>query len=91
MLDAYSISRTINAKKRGRIPDPALLKSRRECIIGYWDILHNHTPRAFEREIAVSLLGLEAPKSDWQDRAFDRLTEKCAYLIHVRGYETWVM
>jgi len=87
----YSISRTINAKKRDYIPDPSLLEDRRDCIIGYWDLLHDHAPRPFEREITVSLLGLEAPKSDWQNRAFDHLTEKCAYLIHVRGYEAWVM
>ncbi len=48
-------------------------------------------PHPFEREIAVSLLGLETPQGDWQDRAFDHLAEKCAYLIHVRGYEAWVM
>ena len=25
------------------------------------------------------------------DRAFDHLAEKCAYLIHVRGYEAWAI
>ncbi len=82
---------SINAKKRDRIPDPSLLKSRRESIIGYWDLLHDHARRPFEREIAVSLLGLETPQGDWQDRAFDHLAEKCAYLIDVRGYEAWAM
>ena len=48
-------------------------------------------PRPFEREIAVSLLGLKIPMSDWPDRAFDHLAEKCAYLIHVRGYEAWAI
>jgi hypothetical protein len=80
---------SINAQKRDHIPDPALLESRRDCIIGYWDLLHDHAPRPFEREIAVSLLGLETPGSGWQDRAFDHLAEKCAYLIHVRGYAAW--
>jgi len=53
----------------------------------------SHRPRPpslFEREITVSPLGLETPLSDWQDRAFEHLTEKCAYLINVRGYEAWV-
>ena len=85
----YSISRTINAKKRDYIPDPSLLEDRRDCIIGYWDLLHDHAPRPFEREIAVSLLGLAAPGSGWQDRAFTHLTQKCAYLIDVRGYAAW--
>jgi len=91
MLDACSRSRTINTQKRDRIPDPSLLESRRDCIIGYWDLLHDHAPRPFEREIAVSLLGLETPRSGWQDRAFEHLAEKCAYLIHVRGYEAWAL
>jgi len=82
---------TINVQKSDRIPDPSLLEARRDCIIGYWDLLHDHAPRPFEREISVSLLGLEAPLSDWQDRAFDHLTEKCAYLIHARGYEAWAL
>ena len=80
---------SVNAKKRDRIPDPALLEDRRNCIIGYWDLLHDHAPRPFEREIAVSLLGLETPGSGWQDRAFTHLAEKCAYLIDVRGYAAW--
>ena len=82
---------TVNAQKRDRIPDPALLESRRDCIIGYWDFLHDHAPRPFEREIAVSLLGLKVPQNDWQDLAFNHLAEKCAYLIHVRGYEAWAI
>ncbi|WP_292726936.1 hypothetical protein [Methanoculleus sp.] len=36
-----------------------------------------------------SLLGLAAPGSGWQDRAFTHLAEKCAYLIDVRGYAAW--
>lgn len=36
-----------------------------------------------------SLLGLETPGTGWQDRAFEHLAEKCAYLIHVRGYAAW--
>ncbi|HNT08660.1 HNH endonuclease domain-containing protein [Methanoculleus sp.] len=82
---------TINAHKHDRIPDPALLESRRDCIIGYWDFLHDHAPRPFEREIAVSLLGLKVPQNDWQDLAFNHLAEQCAYLIHVRGYEAWAI
>ena len=72
-------------------PDPALLNSRKEHVIGYWGLLHDHVPRPFEREISVSLLGLQAPRSDWQDRAFEHLTEKCAYLIDVRGYAAWAI
>ncbi|WP_286878683.1 HNH endonuclease domain-containing protein [Methanoculleus sp. UBA413] len=82
---------SVNAQKRDRIPDPALLKSRKEHVIGYWGLLHDHVPRPFEREISVSLLGLQAPRNDWQDRAFEHLTEKCAYLIDVRGYAAWAI
>jgi hypothetical protein len=82
---------SVNTQKRDRIPDPALLKSRKEHIIGYWGLLHDRAPRPFEREISVSLLGLQAPRSDWQDRAFEHLTEKCAYLIDVRGYAAWAI
>lgn len=82
---------SINTKKRDRIPDTAFLKSRKECIIGYWDLLHDRSPRQFEKEISVSLLGPYAPWIDWQDQAFERMTEKCAYLIDVRGYAAWAI
>lgn len=60
-----------------------------ELTLANSDLLHNHAARPFEREIAVSLLGLETPGSGWQDRAFTHLAEKCAYLIDVRGYAAW--
>ena len=79
----------VNNKKRDRIPDPPFLASRKEPIIGYWDLLHEHWPHRFEREIDVSLLGMDARKGDWQEHAFDQLSEKCTYLIEIRGYEPW--
>ncbi len=80
---------SVNNKKSNRIPDPEFLRSRKEPIIGYWDLLHDHWPHRFEREIEVSLLGMDAPGSDWQDHAFTQLTEKTTYLITIRGYEPW--
>ncbi len=81
----------VNAEKRDRIPGRSLLESRRECITDYWDLLHDHAPRPFEREIAVSLLGMQGLQSGWQDPAFERLAETCAYLIDVRGYAAWAI
>ena len=82
-------TRRDNYKKRDRIPDPPFLASRKEPIIGYWDLLHEHWPHRFEREIDVSLIGMDARKGDWQEDAFDQLSEKCTYLIEIRGYEPW--
>lgn len=48
-------------------------------------------PAGSSGEIAVSLIGPQALGSDWLDRAFEHLTEKCAYLIEVRGYEAWTI
>ncbi|WP_128694039.1 HNH endonuclease domain-containing protein [Methanoculleus taiwanensis] len=80
---------SVNAKKRDRIPDRSRLESRRECIIEYWDLLHDRSPHQFEKEISVSLLGPYASWTDWQDQAFERMMHKCAYLIDIRGYEAW--
>lgn len=80
---------SVNNQKRDRIPELSFLASRKEPIIGYWDLLHDHWPHRFEREIEVSLLGMDAPGSDWQEHAFEQLTEKCTYLIDIRGYQPW--
>lgn len=80
---------SVNNQKRDRIPDSQFLRSRKEPIIGYWDLLHDHWPHRFEREIEVSLLGMDALGGDWPDHAFDQLSEKCDYLINIRGYQPW--
>ena len=54
---------SVNAEKRDQIPDRSLLESRRECIVDYWDLLHDHTHCPFEREIGVSLLGTQRLRS----------------------------
>jgi hypothetical protein len=46
-------------------------------------------PKRFLREINIALVGSPEQSSGWQDVALERLGEKCAYLIDVRGFDAW--
>jgi CRISPR/Cas system Type II protein with McrA/HNH and RuvC-like nuclease domain len=82
-------SSVINAKKRDRIPNPPLIEKRREIISHYWDLLENEFNQRFHREMKISLLGKDNLNDNWHDIAIERLTEKCEYLINIRGFEGW--
>ncbi len=76
-----------NNQKRDKIPSIELLKTRKERIIYYWEVLESQYPNRFQQEINISLLG--SSKTNWQLPAFEKLTENCQYLIDIRGYEAW--
>ncbi len=42
----------VNRDKRDSLPTHALLKRRREAIMGYWSVLHRSNPIRFEHEIS---------------------------------------
>jgi hypothetical protein len=82
---------SVNAKKNNRIPSVSFLDQRRDCIVDYWNLLHERAPQKFSREISVSLLGSRTLGDDWEEQAFNQLKEKCVYLTDIRGYEAWAM
>ena len=82
-------SQVINAKKRDKIPTPTFIEQRREAISHYWDLLEREYPQRFRREMTISLLGTSNKSPDWHEIGIQRLTEKCEYLIDIRGFEGW--
>jgi hypothetical protein len=81
----------VNTKKRDRIPEPELVIARRESIAENWAVLRGHYTDVFDREIAVSLTGIDVPnfESRWNQVGVEMLAEKCQYLIEERGFEPW--
>ncbi len=78
----------INSKKRDKIPSSILLQQQKELIIHYWEIIYRAYPIRFQKEIQISLLGIEPfQEKNWQHKGFESLSGKCNYLINQRGFE----
>jgi hypothetical protein len=80
--------KTTNGQKRDKIPSMDLIEKRKDLILYYWDLMDNHQPERFRKELQVSLLGTSSFTS-WHSTAICQLQKSCDYLISNRGYEEW--
>ncbi|MGY3211940.1 HNH endonuclease domain-containing protein [Mucilaginibacter sp. HD30] len=78
----------LNNKKRDKIPSPALIHERRELIMHYWELIHQHKQQRFRKELQTALLGYDN-STDWYEPAIAQLAKSCNYLISTRGFEHW--
>ena len=77
-----------NNKKRDKIPTSNFIETKRCQIINYWNLINEHHPKRFQKEIKIALLGNHSQKS-WQDEAIEQLKKSCNYLIVNRGFQEW--
>lgn len=82
--------RTINNKKRDKIPSILQIQKQKDLILHYWELIYNHQEERFKKEIQVTLLGNHS-FNNWQNIAFEQLKRSCNYLITTRGFEEWKM
>jgi hypothetical protein len=80
--------RTINNKKRDKIPTPDTIEKHKKQLLFYWEMLDRVEHIKFQKEIYVTLLGNNS-KLAWQDAAIKHLQQNCEYLISERGFEAW--
>jgi hypothetical protein len=78
----------INNTKRDKIPSPALIETRKDMILHYWQLLNKHLTSRFRKELQIALLG-DAINANWETMAIARLKSGCDHLISERGYEEW--
>ncbi len=81
--------RSVNNKKRDRIPEPEFLQKRSGIIFDYWNMLWDHYENEFLEEVRMDLLPVQQRSGFWQDTAFKSLQGKASDLIHIRGMESW--
>lgn len=82
----------VNNKKRDKIPSTYLLNRQRDLIIFYWEIIFAEYPIRFQKEVQISLLGLDVfEKSNWQLPCFESFSKKCEFLISQRGFEPFII
>ena len=87
--DAWNLlpaSTTANAQKSNKLPSSTLLRDRKDCIIGYWELLKDHDAQRFERE-AETLLTL--PTSNWQQPLFAEFCQAIEVTALQRGANRW--
>lgn len=78
----------INAKKSDKIPSPDLLDQQKDLIVHYWELVHREYRNRFQKELQLSLLGIEPfMEKNWQNKSFESLRNKCEYLISKHGLE----
>lgn len=81
-------SSKLNGQKSDKIPTPWLIDKSADRILSYWERIESAQPVRFDREIRISLLGMDEER-DWHSVALHRLKERCNYLIESRGFEAW--
>ncbi len=82
----------VNNKKLDKIPSKYLLNRQRDLIINYWEIIFAEYPIRFQKEVQISLLGLESfDKNNWQLTCFESFSKKCEFLITQRGFEPFTI
>ncbi|TWJ03293.1 HNH endonuclease [Mucilaginibacter frigoritolerans] len=79
----------LNNQKRDKVPAIDLIDQQQELITHYWKILSAARQQRFQKELQIALLGY-SQSGDWQQQAFNQLKESCAYLINVRGFDSWL-
>ena len=80
-------ARQVNSRKRDRVPEPSLLRNRRDAIIHNWEFVHACEPELFGSEAGRSL-GHFDPQN-WQAPLFEHLASKAAQAIYCRGESPW--
>lgn len=79
---------SINNLKRDKLPSINLIERQKNIILHYWEILHTVSPKRFDKEVKISLLG-NSSFDNWQTDAIQQLKKTCDYLITIRGFEEW--
>jgi hypothetical protein len=80
--------RRYNMQKRDLIPSISLLENRREQIVSCWEALAEGFRYRFNKEMEINLLDKKIENASW-DSVFEKLVDKCRFLIEVRGFSEW--
>ena len=83
------VTAAANSQKSDKLPAGELLRARKGRVVGYWSLLRDGAPEAFDRE-AERLLGrrLAGPIA-WADELFGRVREAVEVTALQRGVARW--
>jgi SAM-dependent methyltransferase len=88
LWNLFPCDERINLKKSDSLPERDLLLRRKDCIVGYWEVLRNKQQRRFDYEIQM-FTGHQDPCGNWQNLVFGRFAEAVEVTAVQRGCERW--
>ena len=87
--DAWNLlpaSKTANSKKSNKLPSTDILRSRKDCIVGYWELLRNRNIQRFDKEAETLLV---MPLNNWQNALYSQLCNAIEVTALQRGVGRW--
>jgi len=88
LWNLFPCDEKLNLKKSDSLPERELIMKRRNCIIGYWEILRDKQQRRFDYEIQL-FTGQRDLGDNWQNLTFGRFSEAIEVTAVQRGCERW--
>jgi SAM-dependent methyltransferase len=79
-------SRSCNNQKRNKLPSAEILRARKDCMVGYWELLRGINPQRFDKE-AQTLLSM--PTENWQNALYGQLCHAIEVTALQRGVGRW--
>jgi SAM-dependent methyltransferase len=82
------VTQPVNISKSDKLPTRELLQKRRDCIIGYWEVLRSVYKPRFDHE-ALRLIGQNNLFECWQTPVFQAVSNAVEFTALQRGNERW--
>jgi len=79
-------SKTANSKKSNKLPSTDILRSRKDCIVGYWELLRDKNSLRFDKEAETLLV---MPTDNWQNALYGQLCNAIEVTALQRGVGRW--
>ena len=79
-------SKTANSKKSNKLPSADILRSRKDCIICYWELLRGEDTQRFDKEAETLLV---MPTANWQNALYGQMCNAIEVTALQRGVARW--
>jgi hypothetical protein len=79
-------SKKANGSKSNKLPSTEILKTRKDAVVGYWEILRNLSPARFDKE-AETLVPLQ--EGNWQSQLYGQMCNAIEVTALQRGVGRW--
>ena len=79
-------SKAANNKKSNKLPSAEILRSRKDCIVGYWEMLRGKNSQRFDKEAETLLV---MPPENWQNALYGHMCNAVEVTALHRGVGRW--
>lgn len=79
-------SKMANSKKSNKLPSTDILRARKDCIVGYWELLRDKNSQRFDKEAETLLV---MPTDNWQNALYGQLCNAIEVTALQRGIGRW--